>query len=500
MDFLTETDIKHAALRFLKTYYKYRPRIGETQIYLDNISDSGIIADGRLVFRTDIDKNFEASFEATSYAKSHEIKYKIRNERLWWDSITFGCILSTLIFTFIYIQQYYHIGVKGIFPTILILLVANIFFGLLYRLLFKGLSSYKEIYAIEQFKLYDANEQWVAVGIDVFENPNDKYLQELKRQCILNGFGLIVVDKDLSVHQNINPAQYSYEGKKRKKTIFSELTKNPFEGISNRFKNYTDTFTSSLGWEKERRFKYNYNIQLLLIFLSLSLSAAFLFKESQKTKERVVDESKYKKELRKKIKDLKKESNFYVIDSGYVVEFDGLVDEYNFNDLSLYDFSDQEYHYTKEQQDSLYDLLHNFDQHLLDSIQKVEKEKNKIIAEGKKPNASNSSNAATQRNKNIAFCKEYKNWRGTHYILKDGVYKTRQAAEFRISQINKASALAGVLKGGCFKKTPHYYIVYVNKVYPNNEMAKKALPFYNELLKYKGYSSGELELISINSK
>ena len=102
MEFLTENDIKHAALSFLKSHYKYRPRIGDSQARLDNISKSGIIADGLLTFQTDITNKFEATFEATSYGKAHEVKYKIKESRLWWDSITFGTVLVTIIFAFIH--------------------------------------------------------------------------------------------------------------------------------------------------------------------------------------------------------------------------------------------------------------------------------------------------------------------------------------------------------------------------------------------------------------
>ena len=84
-------------------------------IYLDNITKSGIIADGLLSFQTDISKKFEATFEATSYAKSHEVKYKVKESRLWWDSIMLGFIITTIIFAILYNGQHLIIGAERVF-------------------------------------------------------------------------------------------------------------------------------------------------------------------------------------------------------------------------------------------------------------------------------------------------------------------------------------------------------------------------------------------------
>jgi hypothetical protein len=69
-------------------------------------------------------------------------------------------------------------------------------------------------------------------------------------------------------------------------------------------------------------------------------------------------------------------------------------------------------------------------------------------------------------------------------------------AEFRIAQINQATALGGILRGGCFGHSG-YYIVYVDTVYKDQSIAKTKLPYFDKLLKDKGYSSGDLELMTI---
>ena len=63
------------------------------------------------------------------------------------------------------------------------------------------------IYAIEQFKQYEATEQWIALGEDVFESHLVKDFVELREQCVDNGFGLVMVDKNLDVQMLITPAR-----------------------------------------------------------------------------------------------------------------------------------------------------------------------------------------------------------------------------------------------------------------------------------------------------
>ena len=58
---LTEDPIRHVALRFLKTYYRYRPRKGETTAGKNLTTKSGLIVDGYLSFQTDEDIPFLAT-------------------------------------------------------------------------------------------------------------------------------------------------------------------------------------------------------------------------------------------------------------------------------------------------------------------------------------------------------------------------------------------------------------------------------------------------------
>ncbi|MEO1714442.1 MAG: hypothetical protein AAFU60_14010, partial [Bacteroidota bacterium] len=75
---ITEDQVKRAALRFLKGYYRHWPRKnGETIVKLDLRGEGNIIADGFLQFQKEDDSPFTATFEATSYAAKNEVLYKV---------------------------------------------------------------------------------------------------------------------------------------------------------------------------------------------------------------------------------------------------------------------------------------------------------------------------------------------------------------------------------------------------------------------------------------
>lgn len=102
-------------------------------------------------------------------------------------------------------------------------------FILIYRWLFTYIfpfvDRYHYIQAVEQFKQYQADEQWIAVGADVFESKNASELMELKDQCIKSGFGLMEVTEDLVVSIIIAPSRIPILRKRQKLnlTISSEI-------------------------------------------------------------------------------------------------------------------------------------------------------------------------------------------------------------------------------------------------------------------------------------
>ena len=97
LEHLSEDTIKRATLTFMKTYYKFRPRAGETTITYDMIHPSGVIVDGYLTFLKENGKPFVATFEATSAASATEVRFSLQKKQLIWDAIAAGTLLATVL-------------------------------------------------------------------------------------------------------------------------------------------------------------------------------------------------------------------------------------------------------------------------------------------------------------------------------------------------------------------------------------------------------------------
>ncbi len=206
----------------MKTYYKFRPRAGETSINYDMIHPSGVVVDGYLTFLKENGKPFVATFEATSAVSAAEVRFRLQQRQLVWDAIAAGSILATALMVVFWMSNLWDLTRVGwLFSLVLPIVLA--FLGVIaYQMLFRTSERYRYIYAIEQFKQYHADEQWVALGKDVFDNTTEADFAELRDQCVKNGFGLVTVDGDEHVNLLITPAREEIFGKKRHTLKFAE--------------------------------------------------------------------------------------------------------------------------------------------------------------------------------------------------------------------------------------------------------------------------------------
>ena len=194
MDFLSEDTIKRATLSFMKTYYKFRPRKGETVISYDKMHPTGVIVDGHLEFPKEDGTPFIATFEVTSAASANEVRYLLQHQQLMWDGLALSSVATATIMLVLWIFNIWSLTQAG---WLFSLLLVGTFMGLTYlafQMFFRSAGRYRYIYAIEQFKQYHADEQWVALAHDVFDVGTDPNFMELKNQCVENGFGLVIVD------------------------------------------------------------------------------------------------------------------------------------------------------------------------------------------------------------------------------------------------------------------------------------------------------------------
>ena len=217
---LTEEDVKLRFMPFLRDFYKnrYEPMPNSVAVELDNVSKEGWVADGKITFRKSDGSPFVCTYEATSRDKADEVKYRLNVFYLLWDCAAFGMVCAALAYVFIYqTDLVWLVELKAVGNIGLLIGTAMISFFMWYFVV-KGWRKYRYIFAIQQFKQYFADEQWVALAEDVFPAPSDPYLLELRNQCVYNGIGLAIVPLEGMVRKINDPSRLGIFGKDRKMT------------------------------------------------------------------------------------------------------------------------------------------------------------------------------------------------------------------------------------------------------------------------------------------
>jgi cell division septation protein DedD len=218
MSTLTESDIKRAFLPFLRQFYRFRYEYqpASEQASFDNVTAEGYIADGLLTFLKPDGSRFVCTYEATSADKIQEVKYAHNQDYFLWDCLAFAGVVAVIGYCYIFLTSSDTLRTMGTAGKIGLPLGVGMigFFG--WYFLMKSWKKYRYVYAIEQFKRYHADEQWVAIGEDVFPAPTDPYFLELKDQCIYHGFGLAIVQFNEQIRLVAAPSRLGVYGGKRR--------------------------------------------------------------------------------------------------------------------------------------------------------------------------------------------------------------------------------------------------------------------------------------------
>ncbi len=217
---LSEQDIIQIGLQYLKRHYKKRFNKDDIEVASDTRGKGGIVADGFVSYPRPEGGRFVAALEATSYDSRMEVRFTPRNRLLWLDSLVFALWGAAIGGIVQYALQLTPIRKYGpLLPWVMFLSVFTILlFG--FRMLVGSWRRYRKIYAVEQFKQYHVDEQWIVVSTDVFFDLTDPHYEELYRQCIHFGFGLILIDHHGHPIEKLAPAREDVFGGKRLRTIF----------------------------------------------------------------------------------------------------------------------------------------------------------------------------------------------------------------------------------------------------------------------------------------
>jgi hypothetical protein len=218
MPALSEDDIKSIFLPYLREFYRFRYEYqpGTEQASLDNITTEGYVADGMISFEKPDGSPFVCTYEATSADKIEEVKYSLNQSYFIWDCMAFGAFVAALAYAFFYITDSEFVANLSFMGKCGMPVGIGFIAFFIWYFTMRNWKKYRYIYAIEQFKRYYADEQWVALSEDVFPAITSPYFLELKDQCIYQGVGLAIVYTDRQVRPMAAPSRLGVFGQNRK--------------------------------------------------------------------------------------------------------------------------------------------------------------------------------------------------------------------------------------------------------------------------------------------
>jgi len=323
---------------------------------------------------------------------------------------------------------------------------------------------YRYIYAIEQFKRYHADEQWVAIGADVFESPADPYFIELRDQCVYNGFGLIIVNLDLEPQLLITPSRQELFGKQRSQKKFKAKKNGKGKsGLSSRLKERLGTPLGN-AYSLLRYQQSNY-LQLLLSGVSLGILATIGYLQLRDDSMIYADEQQYEQSMSDQGKKSLPETKGFRMDT---------VSMKNYEELDVPYISEE----VSEEEDPLEDPV---------PLETSKGPTGEILV------ASGKDNTLTRYD-----CERFYNIKQKVYIIQEHAYKSMEEVHQRIKRLSTTGLEANALWLGCFSRTNQDYVVYLDMMYESKSEAQANAAKYKKILRAKGVRSSNLVIRSIN--
>jgi len=468
----SENNIKKSALRFLKMYYKHRPRTGKTDIKVDQSTSKGIIADGLLTFPQEGKNPFVASVEATSFDTRDEVKFRMQHRLLNWDAFMWGSFIVAIVVLF---GHYFHLFAfqKGHveLTAILSLIFLTVFIG--YRYFFAKRGKYRYIYALQQFRQYHADEQWVAIGDNVFYGVEDPAFDELKEQCVRNGFGLLSIDKELNSHLVISPSREELFGSRKVLSFMGadNLAKNP---TLNRARGFWGNLRNKIGWTRPAdsvlRYRRSFYKPIFASILMMGL-IGFVAYEDLREKDVVYvdDEKAYNERLSENAKNQKNDEFYEMIDSSAVEP------------------------YKRKTPDSYLPVVEKDKRDDFVMKRAPLKKKDELTVKG----GTEIFVKSDDKNMTGYDCSRFFNFYGKKHVVQDGIFKGMGAAERRMNLLRRSGFKANVLWLGCFYPDSDDYIVYIEWLYEDKNEAIEEGVAYRKKLKWEGIQEAELNVRTI---
>jgi len=474
---LTEQQIIRAALPFIRSHYKYRPRgPGGMETRYDVATKEGLIADGYIAFESETGAPFIVTVESTSQQSREEVIYTIQNNLLSWDSVALASLLVAGGYAWVHGKGFNTTQHIGEIPTVL-LLIGAISIGLFsFRILLGWMRRYRYIYAIEQFKRYQVTEQWIALGEDVFKRSLDKDYFELQEQCVDNGIGLVIVNTDLTVEIVFTPSREAVHTDRAVVAFGDRATvvkKSKRKKAAQWLKQNTSRLSKARPTIGLGRYRAGFYKQLITLSLGLSIIGGIFYNEWRDSPIAYVDEATYQRDQLIQSKKIRPESSDYFIEEGEKLYSDSISGNY----LSL------------EESPGVNQNGNNNNQ-IANSGELLELNANPVNG-GK---ASQEIRVGTAAGGYMDYdCERFYNFTGAVYLVQDGVFAEVATAMRRIELLTNAGFTANLMQLSCFGNEPGY-AVYFDLMYSNKSEAQTVARKYQKLLKARAIPYGELKI------
>lgn len=455
---ITEEQVKRAALRFLKGYYRHWPRKdGQTIVKKDLRGEGNIIADGYLQFQKVDDTPFVATFEATSYAARGEVLYQVQQRLLVFDSLAVALLLTDVFLILIRDENWFNYQDASIWWifTLAWLIFLLSFLGI--RLLLRPLYRYRYIYAVAQFKNYFADDQWIALADDVFASPRDPYFLELKKQCVRYGFGLLQVFPNMEVQLIIAAAREEQFKQKRQRIQLVELP-TWTEQISKRMptqrmRSLRQRFRARAN-DSLSRFRTRYNKQIGISLVALIVMIAFFYRKSQEVNIRFREAEEVVADLDRRIPNAVPEPKGYIIDTAFLDQFADIQGMY---------FPGQ---ITRE---------------------RARKKPGPVQPQARLEELYREGRViVVQEGESLAYdCARFANLEGTHYVVADGFFIQLAAARDRLELLRRRGLTGGLIWPNCTDNNQEDFLVFLGPIFTDRTVAQafqyRAIDLYDEV-------------------
>jgi len=324
LSYISEKKVRQLGLGFLKSYYRNRSRTGQTELSSDMRGLGGIRADGYLSSRMAGRRRFEAALEATSYTSRKELRYSLQRKLLVWDSLAVGCMALVALAA---LSQYFHFAFVpqiGLIGVLFWMLGCFLIVFLAYRFSASGLQRYRYIYAVEQFRLYRADEQWIALSEEVFEQGReDPFFLELRKQCIHYGIGILWVDRNEEVHLILAASRSRGEQDKRSSirwTAAQRLSR-PLGRMVRAAGSSRATPRQPKSEDYTNRFQRGYRHQLAISLLSLTLVGGLLYSGWRQRPIRYLGEREFLNRIEDQLENPVPEPVGFLIDTPFLLPY-----------------------------------------------------------------------------------------------------------------------------------------------------------------------------------